>query len=220
MKRIILTTLAVFAVITAFSQNIEQVYTRSGNIYYGYISRQPTVGTHLQFVAERHTVTIPVSQEVQISRDERDFDRLPSIMQDWLRAECGIFEGKVETGQVVTKNEAYYDVYFVSGGGNTISFMSFGRHLANIAYADVQRVARTPNPENAKEGVKTVIEMNDGMVYSGEILEQYPGVAVTFMSDDRVTRSLTYKEIAVSSTSPSMPPNPFLSRFLYMIAYV
>ena len=195
MKKYLIIVGALLCVLGAKAQNFEQVYTKSGNIYNGYISRQPTTGSHIQFISDWESVTIPLSPDVTVIHENRDFTRLSTEMQEWLMQECGIYGGLVDVGRVTTKDNAYYNVYFLNEGVGLLAFVDFGRKLVNIAYDDIQRITRTPYAEDATEGIRTVIEMNDGMVYAGQILEQYPGVAVTFVSDDRITRSLAYKDI-------------------------
>lgn len=203
MKRIL--SIIAFGLLAAgitSAQEVETIYTNSGNVFSGYIFRQPTVGSHLQFVAEKQFITLPADVNPVITPERKDFERLPNNMQEWLRKEQGIDGGNVTLYRVTTQSATYYDVYVLNDSYPT-SFVSFGRSLLNIAYSDINKICRVEADDPATKGAVAVLELSDGLQYKGDILEQYPGVAITFRSDDNITRSIPFQDItAIRFESP------------------
>lgn len=183
------------------AQEVERIYTNSGKVYSGYISRQPTTGTYLQFIAEKQFITLPADARPVLSPEKKDFDRLPEAVRDWLRSEQGIHGGTVTLYKVTTKSSSYYGVYLLNSS-TPVSFVSFGRTLLNIPYSDIQKICRNESVMPEGEGVVTILEMADGLQYKGDLLEQYPGVSVTLRADDGITRSIPYEDVVAIRYEP------------------
>lgn len=199
MKRFFATLLCVFAVsaIAALAQNVEQVYTKDGNIYYGYISRQPTTGSVFQFVKERQLVTLSneSSGSASVEYSNVKFTSLSQAIQEYLVSEQGITDGTVKIAKIIADGKTYYKT-FVLNDGYPLTFMWFDRALINIPYSNLQKIARNPRGSEEKSGVVTSVDLKGGYQYVGQVIEQYLGKSLSLLSEDNAIYSVDYADIA------------------------
>lgn len=192
MKKFILSTLLTVLAITAYGQNIDQVYTRDGSQYEGFICEQ-IPGETLSVYAEKAVIIVPSNTIKEYREDYRQFKDLTPVAQDWFR-EFG--DTTVVALASFESNGKYYDdVYIKSKNGVNTSIIAFNRKTYKLDWNTIVKTTKTHPEEYIPYGICDVVTLKSGEQFKGAIVEQIIGESLTIVDEDGVRNKIAVGEI-------------------------
>ncbi len=161
---------ALAGILPATAQNIDQVYTKNGSVYEGYISEQ-IPGKSLSVTTEQATLLVESSDVTSISYATKPVEQLPERLQQWIKTHRDSVRN-IEVATVSIKGDRQLRNALVLEQGSRLKLLSCSDDHFALDWNDVVRTTKTPNIEGAKSGIRDIVTMNNGARYEGQIIEQ------------------------------------------------
>ncbi len=161
---------ALAGILPATAQDIDQVYTKNGSVYEGYIAEQ-IPGKSLSIATERATLQIESSDVTSISYVTKSVEELSEQLQEWIK-EHQDSVSHVEVATVSIKGDRQLREALVLEHGSRLKLLSVTADRYDLNWDDVLRTTKTLNIEGAQSGIRDIVTMNNGARYEGQIVEQ------------------------------------------------
>ena len=173
--------------VNASTQNIEQIYMKSGSVIEGYIAEQKP-GKHITFQTTKATIVVNSdSLQSRIMTEKIPFEALSAEWQVWAEQNKKYVEDDgqklLELATLEFRNIVYSKVYVLEKG-SLIKFIDLAPNKYTFKWSDMYRTVKKKRPENLFSGLKEILVLSDGSQVEGQIIEQYPGKDLKIETDN------------------------------------
>lgn len=183
MRRIILAAAIAFVPAIASAQIIEEVHTKNGSVYSGFISEQQP-GTHMSVYAENALIVFDKADVQNSRKDYYDFNLLPELSKELLRDICDTTSLYLTSFDY--KGTHYENLYIKETKETTYSTYSLIPRTYFLPWNEVVKTAKVSLKDNPY-GIREVVTLKNGERYVGSILEQEISKGIVF-EDQNGTR--------------------------------
>ena len=181
MRRTLLLSFALISGSVALTaQNIERVYTKTGDIYEGFISEQ-VPGEYIAIFAEKATITVPTRELANIRNDYRPFNTLSESAKDWFRENEDTIAVMLTSFEI---EKQYVDnVLIISKDNKETKFVTFANKTYQIPWDSLRKTSKSFDL-SIPYGTHDIVTLNTGERLTGCIIEQTIGESLTVKTED------------------------------------
>ena len=161
---------ALAGILPATAQDIDQVYTKNGSVYEGYIASR-SGEKPLDSNRKSHASDRIVRRDIDLVCHEIGGGAFSEQLQEWIK-EHQDSVSHVEVATVSIKGDRQLREALVLEHGSRLKLLSVTADRYDLNWDDVLRTTKTLNIEGAQSGIRDIVTMNNGARYEGQIVEQ------------------------------------------------
>lgn len=170
MKRFVLSLIASVFCLCVSAQNYEQIHTKDGSIYEGYITKQ-LPGQSITVFSVKTTRMIPDENVASRKTVKKAYNTMPEAYREAFPSEEPATD--VEVSTLILKSGAVYKSAIILESGLNLKVLTFDEGLTTLAWSDLAKTTRTPYVANAGKGLKDVIILSSTAErVEGQVIEQ------------------------------------------------
>lgn len=185
------------AITTAYAQNIELAYMKSGSVVEGYIAEQ-TPGKYITFKTTKATIVVNRDSLQDKVIERVPLETLPKEWREWAEQDNKYIEdeGKkqLELATLKFKNSVYSKVYLLEKG-SLIKFIDLTPGNYTFKWSEMYRTAKNKRPDNLFSGLKEILVLSDNSLVEGQIIEQYPGMNLKIETDGGEVLTFKFSDV-------------------------
>ena len=188
-----LLSILIFISVTAslVAQNIERVYTKSGDIYEGFIAEQ-VPGEYVAVFAEKATITVPTKDITNIRNDHRPFNSLSESAKIWFRENEDTVAVMLSTFEL---NKRFVDnVLIISKDSKETKYISFTNKTYRIPWESLKKTSKSFDL-SIPYGIRDVVTLKTGERLIGGIIEQIIGESLIVQTEDGVEHIVLAEDV-------------------------
>lgn len=186
------------------AQNVDQIYMKSGSAVEGYISEQKP-GKYLAVKTTKATIVVS-SDSLQSRVSEMiHLQTLPAEWQAWAEENNKWIDdngNKLLELSTLVFPSCRYERVFLLERGSIIKFLDLMPNTYRFKWGDMYRTTKSKIPSNLYSGVKEILELTDGTVVEGQIIEQYPGKDLKIVTANDEVYSYKYSQVRKIKSQP------------------
>ena len=215
MKKLFSSIFSIVLAVTAYGQNIEQVFTKDGSEYDGYICEQ-VPGKKISVYAEKAVIVFPSDSLKYYREDYRLVKDLTPLAQEWFMAQGDT--AFVRLSSFEANGEYYDDVIIKSKDKDKTVIISFAHKTYRLDWNTIVRTTKTYPEEVIPYGIRDVVTLKTGEQYRGTIVEQTIGKSIIVRTEDGNQLTLDANDILstrvekISNTCDIWAQSPLLDR--------
>lgn len=208
MKTISNILLASFFTSIAFTyvkaQNVDKIYMKSGSEVEGYISEQKP-GRYLAVKTTKATIVVSSDSLRSRVTEKIHLESLSPEWQVWAEENKKWIDDNgnkmIELSSLSFPNSKYERVFLLERG-SIIKFLDLTPNTYYFKWGDMYRTTKNKRPDNLFTGIKEILELTDGMVVEGQIIEQYPGKDLKILTANDEVYSFKFPQIKKIKSEP------------------
>ena len=178
------------AVYSALAQNVEQVFTKDGSLYEGYISEQ-IPGNKITVKTEKSTLFVKSSDISNLVYENRNVEDLPKRLGEWAKKHYPK-DVNLRVASLSVGDKRYSNVVVLESGVR-FKLLSFADDTFNLAWKDVEKTVKTKDAASAN--INDIIKLKDGRSVIGHIIEQIIGYEVRIRTLAGEINSVSFADI-------------------------
>lgn len=186
-----------YANVTAFAQNIEQFYMKSGSVVEGYIAEQ-NPGKFITIQTTKATIVVSSDSLENRIIERISAENLPSEWKTWAEENNKYIDNdgvkQLELTTLEFKNRTYSKV-FVLEKGSVIKFIDLSPNIYTFKWGDMYRTVKNERLSNLFSGLKEILVLNDGSKIEGQIIEQFPGKDLKIVTAKKEILSYKFSQV-------------------------
>ena len=188
----------------SIAQNVDQIYMKSGSVVEGYISEQKP-GKYLAVKTTRATIVVSSDSLKSRVSEKIHLQTLPMEWQTWAEENNKWIDdngNKLLELSTLVFPSCRYERVFLLERGSIIKFLDLTPNTYHFKWGDMYRTTKSKLPTNQYSGVKEILELMDGTVVEGQIIEQYPGKDLKIVTTNEEVYSYKFSQIKKIKSEP------------------
>ena len=173
------------------AQNIERVYTKTGDIYEGFISEQ-VPGEYIAIFAEKATITVPSKDVANIRNDYRPFCSLSESAKVWFRENEDTVAVMLTSFEV--EKQFVDNVVIVSKDNKETKYISFANKTYRIPWDSLRKTCKSIDFD-IPYGVRDIVTLKTGERLTGGIVEQTIGESLKVKTEDGIEHGVLAEDV-------------------------
>ena len=180
MKHLVLIALMLIAPLMSSAQVIEEVHTKDGSIYFGFISEQ-IPGRQMAVYTENAYIVFDKADVVDVREDYYDFNLLSETSKGLIRDLCDTTSLYLTSFKY--KGSYFENLYVADSTETTICAHSLCPRTYFVPWAEVLKVSKALREEEPY-GLREVVTLTSGERFEGQIMEQNTASGMTIRDMD------------------------------------
>jgi hypothetical protein len=190
-----------FIVQSAFYANaiiVQKIQLKNGSELEGYISMQQP-GKNIVFTTDKATIIIPGNKVKSIVDHEINIKDLSKEWKTWAdnHEEACITNGSNKTlalSDIITETGSISKVRILAKGAD-IKYIEMSPNSYSLNWDTISSVNIDKRAKTSLSGLNRVYQLNSGMEYDGEYVEEIPGKTVSVYEKNGVTEVMNVNDI-------------------------
>ena len=237
--------IALFCFDNANASPSEKLKFKGGVVVEGHILCQD-IGKSIRFAVERTKATIPEQWVATRTDASREYSKLAPIWQNWIKETGKESEYKDSNRKFaildfilcnkdkysklpsrIRKDSVTYRVIseildndshqvHLFEDGASISFIDVSYKVCNFKWSDIYSVEFVERDKMALNGILDVVELKNGSIYEGQIVEKVLGDRIRIKEADGMIRSVLNENISAIKKKGLNPDVPILNQTKYL----
>lgn len=186
------------------AQTVDQIYMKSGSVVEGYISEQKP-GKYIAVKTNKATIVVGADSLKSRVVEKINLESLSTEWQQWAEENGkSMVENGIKVIELATLQfpHSQFEKVFLLEKGSVLKFLDLSANTYRFRWGDMYRTVKTKRPDNLFSGVKEVLELTDGSVVEGQIIEQYPGKDLKVLTVSDEIYSYKYSQVKKIKTVP------------------
>lgn len=172
------------------AQTVETVYTKTGDVYEGFVSEQ-IPGVQISVFAEKATIAIDAAAVTNRRDDDRPFSSLTPVAKAWFRERGDTVSVRLSSFE--WQKESIDNVFIIENGPK-IKYISFAAKNYKLPFSVVEKIVK-PFDAESPYGLRDKVTLKDGDQLVGGIVEQLVGVKMTIKTIDGTDRDVPVRDV-------------------------
>lgn len=191
MKRLLLLAAIFMTPVVSFAQIIEEVHTKNGSKYSGYISEQ-LPGRHMAVYTESAYIVFNNDEVVDSRRDYYDFNRLPETSKELIREIADTTSLYLTSFEY--KGNRFEDLFVVEKSEKSLYAYSLTPRTYYIPWGEITGTSKKPI-DGASYGLRDVVTLKNGERIVGYIVDQDTAQGMTIAKTDGSQQTVKVNDI-------------------------
>ncbi len=190
---------------TLSAQNIDQVYTKDGSIYEGFISVQDP-GKYVTVKTEVATVFVEEAAISELLLKSVSCEELPVEMQSWMLDNYPEL-AEVEIASMKIDGRKHRNVIVLEKGASARwKLLFFESDVYELPWNTLLKTTKTRYAIRQSAGIRDIVVLKDGNRFEGQVLEQIIGKELRIRTLDNRVHNVNFGNIQ-SISSEKIDPN-------------